>query len=523
MDRNLESPSAGISAANLPNELLDPQTSLFGLLERDHTPERTGLDNEHEARESEINARLRHEKDYFISSLNQTFQKMQEAVVKMLNSTVANQVHLHLERDKLRRNSEEGKRMANVLKMVTDVICNSTAEQNMTLGSLATTIDGFPGTGTLHQAHSPHPHRSDTTLSNGVARVGTVPRSPILQPPAPTPTSDSLCSETHPREQLISDNRASQQKPGTALTPATLPSQAKRTRTDLPDESTTITTKRQRVNHLAAEQTHTDNSVENTANREITFDMVFQDGQAKYKHKIFELKEGSGDWYVVKCDKHETRFGFKNPVRGAATHINSPCHGNLQRTNDLAIRECGFLVTDCTAELAQANNKMFEDALRGKYKILGQSNTKVANNQRGRPRKRQGNPRKTKADDRCSNLTNCVGSSEKLADCITIPLASEPRMDEEVANTQGPGGLHERSAPRKQGADHVVIAPASELQCSDTESLRVTGGTPPRNPGITDSGLSSGYAAAANALLQLREGTLDANGYHLREECPATR
>jgi hypothetical protein len=52
-------------------------------------------------------------------------------------------------------------------------------------------------------------------------------------------------------------------------------------------------------------------------------------------------------------------FCFNNPVRGAAKHIDTPQHANMERTNDLAIRECGFLVTDCTAELAQENNKEF--------------------------------------------------------------------------------------------------------------------------------------------------------------------
>jgi hypothetical protein len=269
----------------------------------------------------------------------------------------------------------------------------------------------------------------------------------------------------------MSDNHASQQKPGTALTRPPLSRQGKRTRTELPYESATTTTKRQRVNHLlAAEQTSSDNSTKNSADREITFDMVFGGGQAEYKHKIFELVEGLGDWYIVKCDQHEIHFGFENPIRGAARHINSHQHDKLQSTNDLAIRECGFLVTDCTAERAQANNKRFEDALREGYEILGQPKSKVSNRQRGRPRKRQAEPRKTIPDDGCNDLTSCVGSSEKLADCIIIPFASETQMDAEVANTQGLG-VQECWAPRKQGADHGVNAPASELQCSETKSL----------------------------------------------------
>ncbi|KAH8742429.1 hypothetical protein F5883DRAFT_670293 [Diaporthe sp. PMI_573] len=167
------------------------------------------------------------------------------------------------------------------------------------------------------------------------------------------------------------------------------------------------------------------------------------------------------------------------------------------------------------------NNERFEDALSEGYEILGQSENKVAKRQRGRPRKRPAKPPKTNPEDGYNTLTSCVGSSEKLADCITIHSASEARMDVEVPNTQDPGGLHKRSAPRKQGADHGVIAATSELQCSDTGSFRcVTRGTSPRNPATTDGRLSSENSSAANTILQLREATLDPTDITFERSAP---
>ncbi|KAJ9130295.1 hypothetical protein NKR23_g12265 [Pleurostoma richardsiae] len=41
----------------------------------------------------------------------------------------------------------------------------------------------------------------------------------------------------------------------------------------------------------------------------IEFDEVFGDGHASYKHRIFEHPEGSGDWFILRCDEHNTHFG----------------------------------------------------------------------------------------------------------------------------------------------------------------------------------------------------------------------
>lgn len=105
--------------------------------------------------------------------------------------------------------------------------------------------------------------------------------------------------------------------------------------------------------------------------RTIPFTEIYQDGKAQFKHKIFEYKTGSGNWYIVRCDDHQVHFGFNNPVHGAAKHVHSPQHGNLEKKHDLAIEICGHRILDCNAELAELNNREFERAVKeDKYQVF---------------------------------------------------------------------------------------------------------------------------------------------------------
>ncbi|MDV3182253.1 MAG: hypothetical protein Q8869_00005 [Candidatus Phytoplasma australasiaticum] len=103
--------------------------------------------------------------------------------------------------------------------------------------------------------------------------------------------------------------------------------------------------------------------MEKRVQRTISFAEVYQDGKAQFKHQIFEYKAGSGNWYIVKCDEHGVHFKFGNPVHGAAKHVHSPQHDMQPKTHDLAIEICGFLVTDCNAELAKLNNDEYQRAV----------------------------------------------------------------------------------------------------------------------------------------------------------------
>lgn len=105
--------------------------------------------------------------------------------------------------------------------------------------------------------------------------------------------------------------------------------------------------------------------------RSITFQEVYQDGKAQYKHKIFSWPKDSDNWYIVRCDEHQVHFNNGNPIHGAAKHVHSPQHGHLEKRHDLAMEICGHLVVGCNAELADLNNREFERALKeDKYQVF---------------------------------------------------------------------------------------------------------------------------------------------------------
>ena len=102
------------------------------------------------------------------------------------------------------------------------------------------------------------------------------------------------------------------------------------------------------------------------AQRTVSFAEVYQDGQAEHKHQILEYIEGSGKFYILKCEEHHVHFG-SNPLAGAAKHLSSSQHHKLPKTHELAIEKLGYLVYDCTRELADKNNARFTEAIRKGY------------------------------------------------------------------------------------------------------------------------------------------------------------
>jgi hypothetical protein len=209
--------------------------------------------------------------------------------------------------------------------------------------------------------------------------------------------------------------------------------------------------KRQRANNAAAVTLHASTSQptvdqrdnasqpsnfmqERITQRVITFEELYQDGEAEYKHKIFKHKEGSDDWYIVKCDEHNMHFGFDNPVHGAAKHIHSSQHGKMPMKHDFAVQVCGFLVKDCTDELAEKNNDVFAKELERGYQVL-----KPKSLSRGS----QAKPRRVKPadhtvlseanrelnDEGSEDLTAGVESTRQSSDCIIIPAAGSSEAE----------------------------------------------------------------------------------------------
>ncbi|KAI0864111.1 hypothetical protein F4860DRAFT_511481 [Xylaria cubensis] len=112
---------------------------------------------------------------------------------------------------------------------------------------------------------------------------------------------------------------------------------------------------------------------EHAASRTITFDEVFQKGQAKHKDTIVEFPSKSGRWYILKCEGHNIRFGMR-PLPGAAKHLNSRLHGGLCKNWAVAIKMLGYRVIDCTKELASLNNEVVKVAFANGYKPVSLTN-----------------------------------------------------------------------------------------------------------------------------------------------------
>jgi hypothetical protein len=303
----------------------------------------------------------------------------------------------------------------------------------------------------------------------------------------------------------------------------------KRRAFELPAESTMAVPKRRRMaasaavaQQTSAEQQHSTSSRPDLAqgkatHRVVTFEEVYQQGEAKFKHKIFEYKEGSGNWYIVKCDQHKMHFGLGNPLHGAAKHLHSPQHGRLEKTHHLAIQNCGFLVENCTADLANQNNTVFDEALKNGYKILKPTNktsnqsvraelsslSNDGNSQQQNFRKVQAKPHDMErqvaaaqpephsdlGDKRGPYLIDNFGSNRNEPDCIVIPSGSASRSNKEDtsgtesedqdlrASGRPPAHDHDSSASStgqsstmKQDANPVVSAAASDQQLLQSEN-----------------------------------------------------
>ncbi|KAL1868032.1 hypothetical protein VTK73DRAFT_3879 [Phialemonium thermophilum] len=101
--------------------------------------------------------------------------------------------------------------------------------------------------------------------------------------------------------------------------------------------------------------------------RSISFDEVYQDGDAEYKHMIVEYPPGEGNWYILKCDEHGVHFNL-HPLTGAAKHLNGVQHGCQSKEHSLAIAQLGHMVFDCDAEMAAKNNAMVQKAFEQGYR-----------------------------------------------------------------------------------------------------------------------------------------------------------
>jgi hypothetical protein len=86
------------------------------------------------------------------------------------------------------------------------------------------------------------------------------------------------------------------------------------------------------------------------------FDDVFQGGDAEVKHMIVSFPKGSEAWYILRCEKHNLRFGS---AHGAAKHLNGAPHGGMPKKHNIAVETLGIRVLNCDASKATKNNEAF--------------------------------------------------------------------------------------------------------------------------------------------------------------------
>ncbi|XXG95283.1 hypothetical protein Hte_001544 [Hypoxylon texense] len=105
--------------------------------------------------------------------------------------------------------------------------------------------------------------------------------------------------------------------------------------------------------------------------RTITFDEVYQNGNARYKHTIVEWPLHSKKWYIVKCEQHSLHFTHKNPIQGAAKHLNGASHGYPDRNKDSTLKALGYRVLGCDETQVRLHNEIVEKAYANGYIPLG--------------------------------------------------------------------------------------------------------------------------------------------------------
>ena len=101
----------------------------------------------------------------------------------------------------------------------------------------------------------------------------------------------------------------------------------------------------------------------------ITFDEVYQNGNAEYKHIIVEYPMNSRRFYILRCDEHGVHFNM-NPLAGAAKHLHSAQHGNMSKERAQAVEYLGYQILDCDEAKMRQNNIAVTDAFAKGYKPL---------------------------------------------------------------------------------------------------------------------------------------------------------
>ncbi|KAI1348552.1 hypothetical protein F5Y01DRAFT_212530 [Xylaria sp. FL0043] len=125
----------------------------------------------------------------------------------------------------------------------------------------------------------------------------------------------------------------------------------------------------------------------------VTFDEVYRNGQAKHKDTIVEYPQGCNQWYILKCEEHAIRFN-RNPIPGAAKHLNGRLHNYIPKSSAKAIQMLGYQVIDCNAQLADLNNAAVNQAYANGYRPISIIN----------PEHKKSRPKQITTPDSCRKI-----------------------------------------------------------------------------------------------------------------------
>ncbi|KAI8650559.1 hypothetical protein NCS57_01390000 [Fusarium keratoplasticum] len=93
----------------------------------------------------------------------------------------------------------------------------------------------------------------------------------------------------------------------------------------------------------------------------ITFAEVFRNGKAPIKRIIVQYPPDYGQWYIIRCRRHNINFK-ENPLKAASRHICQSKHPNMPRNYVSVIKMMGYRVVNCDEDLAEQNNAVAREA-----------------------------------------------------------------------------------------------------------------------------------------------------------------
>ena len=80
-----------------------------------------------------------------------------------------------------------------------------------------------------------------------------------------------------------------------------------------------------------------------------------------------EYPTGSRQFYVVYCQDHGVHF-TRNPLQGAAKHLDGTAHRIPSRNREQALKKLGYHIVDCNRDLANQHNREVDKAYANGYK-----------------------------------------------------------------------------------------------------------------------------------------------------------